>query len=95
MGETTALHFRAVPRGTEQSLGAVGKSSEQVLHLKSAAADTYLPSWPLDVTASALSSTLTTFSTFSLQGEKRRLRQSNEGAEQGSSLSVVMTLQRQ
>lgn len=59
------------PRGPEQSLGAVGKRSEQVLHLKSAAADTYLPSWPLDVTTSGLSSTLTTFSTFSLEGEKR------------------------
>lgn len=63
----------------------MGKKSEQVLHLKSAAADTYLPSWPLDMTASGLSSTLTTFSAFSLQGEKGGVgteQQSNRAGEQ-------------
>lgn len=49
----------------------MGRRSEQVLHLKLAAAIGYLPSWPLDMTALCLSSTLTTISTFSLEGEKR------------------------
>lgn len=48
----------------------MGRTSEQV-HLKPAAALMYFPSWPLDMTGSSLSSTLTTLSTFSLEGEKR------------------------
>lgn len=48
-----------------------GGGFEQVLHLKSAAVVTYLPSWPLDMTASCLPSTLTTVSTFSLKKKNR------------------------
>lgn len=50
----------------------MGRWSEQVLHLKSAAAVRYLPSWPLDMTASCLSSTFTAVSTFSLEGREER-----------------------
>lgn len=58
--------------------------SEQVLHLKSAAGVTYFPSWPLDMTASGLSSTLTTVSAFSLEREKRGAETTMEGSYQGA-----------
>ena len=73
------------PGGWRNNLGDMGRRSEQVLHLKSAAEVRYLPSWPLDTTASRLSSTLTTVSTFSLEGRREELRESNRRAVPGSS----------
>lgn len=60
------------PGGWSRVQESQGGGSEQVLHLKSAAVVIYLPSWPLDMTASCLSSTLTTVSTFSLKKKKNR-----------------------
>lgn len=68
----------------------MGRRSEQVFHLKSAAAVVYVPSWLLDVTASRLSSTLTTVSTFSLEVEKRTAETEQQRDLAGEQLTITM-----